>query len=300
MWLLTNFGMFSAVERRPGSVPAGDNRTLQIRARSKDHLDTLRDRYMGDTLGPTVTADDDPRFKGSDYEFRAYCTPEAFGRAAMQTAMDIDYTNFKNSVKDHELHEAYMDVWTALYTGLSNRHKTFKRYGSIFETSRQKAKGHNRQAGTTRWTGTGYTEGYYESAFGAVEDDDDTPMYRMSTTKAIEAKVLPYGHMDVDGDFAVEDDLFPEHSQESIDAMLDKYAPFVAPEVLPNRLGRAEAVEWLGTTGSMFKKFLAGNRKWRTYKTGSQNQYQFPKSVMGEMQEHFDIWMSERIADQKD
>jgi len=50
----------------------------------------------------------------NDYRCRARIKRSDIAVAMVQRVMDIDYSNFKGSVKDSELHDAYMDVWSAI------------------------------------------------------------------------------------------------------------------------------------------------------------------------------------------
>src|SRR5262249_2362279 len=87
MWLITNFGFFSVVEK-PGDNDAG---RLTVRARVKGDLETLRDRYLPEMGEITANA-------GTDYKYRAQVPRSAMARASAQIIDDIDYSNFKSSV----------------------------------------------------------------------------------------------------------------------------------------------------------------------------------------------------------
>jgi len=117
MWILTNFGAFMPALRPPETVPDGDTRTIQIRARRRKDLERLRDHYMGDDLGRTYTV------RGADYQFRADCTPDALARTVALLALEIDYVSFKDTTvtrwRDHQLHDAYMGVWRVLHAALA-------------------------------------------------------------------------------------------------------------------------------------------------------------------------------------
>ncbi len=107
MWLITNFGFFSIVEK-PDDQGSG---TLTIRARVKTDLESLRDRYLPE-LGEIVTSED------TDYKYRAKVSRTEFADAASQIVQDIDYTNFKNSVAETQgarRAHAYGKVWNVLY-----------------------------------------------------------------------------------------------------------------------------------------------------------------------------------------
>lgn len=47
----------------------------------------------------------------ADYRFRAEIAREEVSGALAMAATEIDYDNFKGSVKDHELHDSYLKVW---------------------------------------------------------------------------------------------------------------------------------------------------------------------------------------------
>jgi len=138
MWTLTNFGAFSAVTRDVKDIKNSDERVLQIRARRAEHLRELKRRYMPDA-GEIV------RLVHRDYEFRIYCTRDEWSLALARMAQDIDYGNFKNSVKDKDLHDAYMRVWSALYNALAT---------NKFVVSYKGRKGRKSDKSLTRGTST--------------------------------------------------------------------------------------------------------------------------------------------------
>jgi 8-oxo-dGTP diphosphatase len=107
MWVLTNFGFFSIVEK-PEDKNAG---TLTIRARVRSDLLSLRERYL-----PTMTEINED--KSHDYRFRVRAGREAVAVAMLRAAMDVDYSNFKNSVakaQGHSREALYHKVWDVLY-----------------------------------------------------------------------------------------------------------------------------------------------------------------------------------------
>ncbi len=104
MWLFTNIGFFSAVQK-PGT------NNLTIRARVKADLDALRKKYLPE-LSPTTD------HGGSDYPWRATVSHAAFAAALGKIVMDLDYPNFKNEVATRQgkaRADRYHKVWSALY-----------------------------------------------------------------------------------------------------------------------------------------------------------------------------------------
>jgi hypothetical protein len=105
MWLMTNFGFFSIVQK-PG------DELLTVRARVKGELEALKTRYLPEMGEIAETLK-------SDYQCRGRVTKEAFGAALQKIALDIDYTNFKNSVsktQGYKRSRLYGEVWQTLGT----------------------------------------------------------------------------------------------------------------------------------------------------------------------------------------
>lgn len=57
---------------------------------------------------------------GSDYRFRAFVPRPQVADAISRRLLDIDYGNFKNSVREPKRHDAYFEVWHSMY-GLQER-----------------------------------------------------------------------------------------------------------------------------------------------------------------------------------
>lgn len=119
MWVMTSFGILMPSLRPPNTVAEGDTQTLQVRSRRRKDLEILRDEYMKDDLGPILGNEDFPAdHPPMDYNFRAYCTPEAFGVALTKITADIDFEKFKptteSKYKDAELHSVYNAIWSTV------------------------------------------------------------------------------------------------------------------------------------------------------------------------------------------
>ena len=103
MWLMTNFGFFSIVQKK-------DDDVLTVRARAKGDLETLKERYIP-TLGHILKGE------GTDYQYRAKVSREDMAAALGKIIMDIDYSNFKNSVAEKQGNKRarlYGEVWSVL------------------------------------------------------------------------------------------------------------------------------------------------------------------------------------------
>ena len=103
MWLLTNFGFFSVVQKE-------GERLLTVRARDRQDLLNLEERYLPG-LGEIEESGQ------GDYRFRARVPREVFAEALREIALDIDYPNFKNSVAARQGKARagiYGEVWSKL------------------------------------------------------------------------------------------------------------------------------------------------------------------------------------------
>lgn len=93
MWICLNDAFISVVQdRKVGGQ-------LVVRARSVDHLKALfPDRRIYTS-------------RKSDYVARCYVTKREFADFISEKVIDLDYDNFKSSVKDVDLHNLYADFW---------------------------------------------------------------------------------------------------------------------------------------------------------------------------------------------
>ena len=77
-----------------------------------DRPDTLlvRGRFKGDieTVFPGIETSETPE---RDYRYRALIDRQTVAKTLADRAFNIDYGNFKNSVKDNNRHRVYADVW---------------------------------------------------------------------------------------------------------------------------------------------------------------------------------------------
>lgn len=146
MWICLPMGMYMPALRPAHTIPAGDDRLLQIRARRRVDLDRLR-RELLPELGDTV------HLKHTDYEFRAYCTHEQWANALAQAALDIDYVKFKeqSEVKynDKKLHDVYTAMWYTVFSKMSTKAHQSDYWGA--QNKAFTSRGKNRQAGTSRY-----------------------------------------------------------------------------------------------------------------------------------------------------
>lgn len=96
MWLMLNDAFLSFVSKdcKPDE--------LLVRARRPGDIEKIFDKAK-------VT-----EYDKSDYQFRAVVKRTAVEEALVGEVKRVVYNNFKNSVRDNDLHHAYHDVWTTM------------------------------------------------------------------------------------------------------------------------------------------------------------------------------------------
>ena len=112
MWLCMNDAFLSVVADR------NDEGNLLVRARVKGHIEKVFPKAK------TFTSND------SDYMYRAFIDREDVAIAVYERLMEVEYDNFKSSVKNRPLHDAYLKVWHIMY-GMQpiKKLKSYKLFG---------------------------------------------------------------------------------------------------------------------------------------------------------------------------
>ncbi len=96
MWICANDGFVSIVDK------AQNPRALLVRARRRqDLLAIFPDAKVWESTK-------------SDYRYRAEISRGRVASVIAARLLQIDYDNFKDSVKDRPLHDAYARVWTEM------------------------------------------------------------------------------------------------------------------------------------------------------------------------------------------
>ncbi len=96
MWICMNDAFLSIVKDKHSD-------RLLVRARRPHDITTVFPQAA-------VIAD-----AGTDYKYRAFVGRDEVAKAIADRLTSIDYTNFKNSVHDHGLHESYARFWHIMY-----------------------------------------------------------------------------------------------------------------------------------------------------------------------------------------
>ena len=101
MWICKNDAFVSIVKK--GGIIRDGEPCLCVQARVRAHLRAIF---------PDETITETPR---NDYQFRAFIPVSKVAKAIHDSIKEIDYNNFKNSVENDDLHDAYSDVWSTMY-----------------------------------------------------------------------------------------------------------------------------------------------------------------------------------------
>lgn len=124
MMVATNWGVFEFGKRDGQFRAKGDDRDMQIRARSDKHLNALRDHFP--SLGENVYLGDGV----ADFQWRVYITHKELAEMMYVITGQIDYIRFKEGAsKDHKLHGVLSAMWSTLLNAYPQ--------GSSYTTSRK-------------------------------------------------------------------------------------------------------------------------------------------------------------------
>jgi len=99
MWIVMNDSYISAVQDRTNKM------NLVVRARVREDLENAFPSLKQDIIEST----------DSDYRFRLFMTKQFLCGVMNTKIMNIDYDNFKNSVKQNWRHDAYLAIWSIMY-----------------------------------------------------------------------------------------------------------------------------------------------------------------------------------------
>jgi len=104
MWIFLNNAFLSIVDK------GGDGTSLLVRARKNGDIESV-------FPGAQVT-----KTPANDYRYRARIDREAVAQAMAEAVRQIQYLNFKGTVRERVRHDAYMGVWSVMYA-FQNEHE---------------------------------------------------------------------------------------------------------------------------------------------------------------------------------
>lgn len=92
IWVCFNDGFISAVYDKKNDV-------VKVRSRRREILEALFPELV---IHCSYT---------TDYRYRVFCTKKELADVIVNRIDSMDYSNFKNSVRDRDLHDLYSDFW---------------------------------------------------------------------------------------------------------------------------------------------------------------------------------------------
>ena len=111
MWIFLSGSFLSIVAYRPDMGPGA--RSASHKAPSTTEKLLVRARIKGDIERVFPDAEVE-RTPGRDYLYRALIDRQCVADAMAHQVTVIGYPNFKDSVKEKERHNAYMNVWSTM------------------------------------------------------------------------------------------------------------------------------------------------------------------------------------------
>ena len=97
MWIFLPKSFISVVQK------PGDTDVLTVRARIKGDIESVFPQAKVEVN------------QGSDYKYRARVPRDEVAQVLHDQVMNLDWSNFKGAVKAKKRHDAYMNVWSAMY-----------------------------------------------------------------------------------------------------------------------------------------------------------------------------------------
>jgi len=119
MWLFTKYGFYSAVCARQEDGKKHqpvDPKRMMIRARVREHLENLLERFPDELAGAEILKSTD-----TDYAFRLFMSKTAWATVVEKLAGETNYDNFKAAVGHQQgtagtgYLQALHDVWEVMY-----------------------------------------------------------------------------------------------------------------------------------------------------------------------------------------
>lgn len=106
MWIAMNDSFVSLVR------DTKDHDRLVVRSRTREDIEAFITKLQCDA--EIIETED------SDYRFRIFVYKIDVAEAMCDMVCDIDYPNFKDSVKDHWRKQAYTQIWYVMYMVQAN------------------------------------------------------------------------------------------------------------------------------------------------------------------------------------
>lgn len=163
MWIFTNKGAVSIVQDWK------DPLFFWVRSRKREHLVSFA---TGMEPYPSKRIEVTPN---NDYAFRVKVSLSEFQTLMVTQPEKVDYTNFKNSIKDNVYHHACSKIWSALLDACNTG--CYAAQSSLFGSKKKSAKAEKKaQAAFNAEAYFKQQQDYYDDVFKEKPDDDRTEL----------------------------------------------------------------------------------------------------------------------------
>jgi hypothetical protein len=124
MWIFTIYGFYSiACADKPGRGRKIDPETVMVRARVRQHLKNLQNRFRKSKTLRSIARTSIEETRLTDYRYRLILPKAVWVQALGELAMEQTWSNFKNEAHDFERKndqspdyvDALHDIWAIMH-----------------------------------------------------------------------------------------------------------------------------------------------------------------------------------------
>lgn len=130
--LATNWGVYEICTRHAEFIKEGDERDMEIRARSEQHLMELHKRFPNAITGIVRLTDGT-----ADFQYRSFISRVDLAGLMASLPYEIDYVQFKKDAITTKLHALLSDFWSAWLDAYP--------HGSVYTLPRKSKRGNRRR-----------------------------------------------------------------------------------------------------------------------------------------------------------
>ena len=113
MWVFLNNSFLSIVSYKSSDADKQDH--LLVRSRVYGDIETFLSSATSDSAKAWREQNEVFEDGSADYHYRLVAPKWLVSECLTARVGEIEYPNFKDSVEDHQRHEAYMNVWSAMF-----------------------------------------------------------------------------------------------------------------------------------------------------------------------------------------
>jgi len=113
MWVFLNNSFLSIVSFKSPDLDKLDH--LLVRSRVSGDIEAFLSSAKSESAKAWVKANVVFQDSSADYHYRLIAPKWLVSECLTARVGEIEYPNFKDSVEDHQRHEAYTSVWSAMF-----------------------------------------------------------------------------------------------------------------------------------------------------------------------------------------